>query len=356
MVDIEPILRRYDNILSGSSLDNPLSNGKDFKTYAVSNFRGGIGKTTLSLNIAYKFAKDYRSLFLDMCPQRNFSELLLRDDLLNANPTIHDALMNKIMGPAWGLENDPISRRVRDTNSIFDSDTKISHIIPGSDQLFLFPNNLYTQLNQYYSLSSDSGKNKNGISTILQSLNDIISEETQDLKSEKVLMDTSPFFGGGTHLAWMAADALIIPVRVDEQSLLALELTLSMLSDDNKDYNIWRNRAGIIKKTKVQAIAITHCGWNRQSKHQIDSTSKVFIEKALEIAEKYKSVFSTDEPIDHFAVLSDFQGSGKISGKFGIPMEKLEKKSYTIDGKRLKVNNSVDRYKKEIDYLYDLIN
>ena len=28
-------------------------------------------------------------------------------------------------------------------------------------------------------------------------------------------MDTSPFYAGGTHLAWCAADAVIIPVRVD---------------------------------------------------------------------------------------------------------------------------------------------
>jgi hypothetical protein len=28
-------------------------------------------------------------------------------------------------------------------------------------------------------------------------------------------MDTSPFYAGGTHLAWGAADATIIPVRVD---------------------------------------------------------------------------------------------------------------------------------------------
>jgi chromosome partitioning protein len=52
----------------------------------------------------------------------------------------------------------------------------------------------------------------------------------------KILIDTSPFFGGATHLAWAAADALIIPVRVDQHSLEALRLTLEMLKSEKMDF------------------------------------------------------------------------------------------------------------------------
>lgn len=45
---------------------------------------------------------------------------------------------------------------------------------------------------------------------------------------EGILMDTSPFYAGGTHLAWCAADAVIIPVRVDEHSLDSLDMTLDI--------------------------------------------------------------------------------------------------------------------------------
>ncbi|WP_027416472.1 ParA family protein [Aneurinibacillus terranovensis] len=356
MANIEAVLRRYDSILSGNTYDSPLNNGRDFKTFVMTNFRGGIGKTTLSFNIAYKFTMNYRTLLVDVCPQRNFSELLLDKDVNNAKPTIYDALLDRIMGVAWkdaSEEMEPLSRRVKDTNREFDG-RKISHVIPGSNELFLFPSTLYTQLNQFYAMGGLQ-KTK-AVGNLLNSLDLIIKNETNDLKTEKVLIDSSPFFGGATHLAWMAADALIIPVRVDEQSLFALELTLKMLHDDSSDFNMWRQRAGIDKKPKIQAIALTHCGWNRQAEHQIDGTSLMFIERAVEIANNYVECFSTDNPIDHFSLLSDFQSSGKISGSLGIPIDKLEaRKFHTVEKKRLQVNKSVERYKRELDYLFKLL-
>ena len=93
-------------------------------------------------------------------------------------------------------------------------------------------------------------------------LKDIIEQQVELTKTEKVLIDTSPFFAGGTHLAWAASEALIIPVRVDEQSIYSLELTLQMLKDDGSDFNLWRQRAGIEEKPVVQAVLMTHCGWN----------------------------------------------------------------------------------------------
>lgn len=355
-MSIDTILTRYDSVLSGGDLEIPVNNGGDNFVYAFTNFRGGIGKTTLSFNIAYKFALESRSLFIDVCPQRNFSELLLKENINNQNPTIYDALLDRIMGAAWGdatNNSEPLAQRVRDNNPEFKTQ-KVSHLIQGSNELFLFPSTLYTQLNQYYAMGGQTSTK--ATANLLNSIKKIIEDEVVDLKTEKVLIDSSPFFGGATHLAWMAADALVIPVRVDEQSLFALELTLKMLDDDDSDFNQWRKRAGIEGKPKVQAIAITHCGWNRQAEHQIDRTSIMFIERALNIADKYRDCFSTERPVDHFAVLSDFQGAGKISGTLGIPIDKLESQRFhTVDGKRVQVNKSVERYKRELNYLFELL-
>ncbi len=355
-MNIDEILKRYDLVLSGDDFKVPLDNGREHFIYAVTNFRGGIGKTTLSFNMAYKFSQNYRSLFVDVCPQRNFTELFMGKEINDEGPTIYDALLGRIMGGAWEeatQNNEPLAKRVKDTNPHFSS-IKNSHVIPGSNELFLFPSTLYTQLNQYYAMGG-TVKTK-AVANLLCSLKSIIENEITDLKTEKVLIDSSPFFGGATHLAWMAADALIIPVRVDEQSLFALELTLKMLKDEESDFNLWRQRADIPFKPKVQAIAITHCGWNRQAEHQIDQTSIMFIERAVEIATRYADCFSTDNPIDHFALLSDFQGAGKISGTLGIPIDKLEpRKFHTVDKKRVQVNKSVERYKKELNYLYKLL-
>ena len=61
------------------------------------------------------------------------------------------------------------------------------------------------------------------------------------LSAKKILIDTSSFFGA-THLAWMAAEALIVPVRVDQSSLEALDLTLRMIGDIRMGFGRTRRR------------------------------------------------------------------------------------------------------------------
>lgn len=97
---MQELFDRYDKILSGELKKIEIPGNREFKTYAVTNFRGGIGKTTLSFNLAYAMCKKYMTLFLDMCPQQNFTSLLLNSTKPYEGHTIYDALMEKMMGSA----------------------------------------------------------------------------------------------------------------------------------------------------------------------------------------------------------------------------------------------------------------
>ncbi len=353
---MQELFDRYDKILSGDLKKVDIPRNNDYKTYAVTNFRGGIGKTTLSFNLAYSMCRKYMTLFIDMCPQQNFTSLLLNTTEPYNGNTIYDALMEKMMGSAWQMENKKLSLRVQDTNAEFRDNCETCYFIPGSSRLFLFPSQFYSRLNEYLGMTS-SGNGEKPVAILLKMLKTIIAEQMEETKTEKVLIDTSPFFAGGTHLAWAAADALIIPVRVDEQSIYSLELTLDMLQNPNSDFNVWRERAGIEEKPAVQAIIMTHCGWNRQADHQIDSASRMYIERAVDIALKYRGVFTTENVVNHFALLSDFHSSGRISGSKAIPIENLvEGRQHRIEGRKVEVNRSVNRYKKELQYAFNLIN
>lgn len=351
---MQELFDRYDRILSEDLEGIDLGPKQNYTTYAVTNFRGGIGKTTLSFNLAYSMCRKNMTLFVDMCPQQNFTSLFQNSSIPIEEKTIYDALMSKMMGSAWGVDDTNISLRVQDTNTQF-QDGKTCYYIPGSSRLFLFPSQFYSRLNEYLGMTS-SGNGEKPVSILLKMLKTIIAEQMEETKTEKVLIDTSPFFAGGTHLAWAAADALIIPVRVDEQSIYSLELTLDMLSNPNSDFNVWRSRAGIEEKPVVQAVMMTHCGWNRQADHQMDRASRMYIERAVDIAEKYADVFSTDNIINHFALLSDFHSAGRISGSKAVPIDKLiEGRQHRIEGRKLEVNKSVKRYKNELNYAYNLI-
>jgi chromosome partitioning protein len=128
------------------------------------------------------------------------------------------------------------------------------------------------------------------VKNLLLGLKSILHKEVRIKECKKVLVDTSPFYAGGTHLAWCAADALIIPVRVDEHSLESLELTLKMLSDPTRDFQSWNDRAGGLQAPKVAAIVMTMVGSKSQVKATPDQASRMYIERAIAIAEKYPNV------------------------------------------------------------------
>ena len=60
-------------------------------------------------------------------------------------------------------------------------------------------------------------------------------------------------------------------------------------------------------------------------------------------------MFSESDVSRCFYLLDDFHSSGRISGKQRIPLAKLNSgRKYMVDGQRLEVNPSVDRYKREV--------
>lgn len=342
----ERVIERAAAIQRGEEVSHARSK---FASYAISNFRGGIGKSTLSFNLAYDLSAKSSLLLFDLCPQRNMTQSILGEDLSAFELTIYDALLSELTGTRKVDPEDIIMRVSANNPSFLGSDRKRSYMVPGSQELFLFPSLLYSQLAQYGQLR-DRGVEP--MAKVLTSIKTIIEECVEKANVNKVLLDTSPFFGGATHLSWCAAEALIIPVRVDQHSIEALRLTLEMLTKQESEFHTFNKQAGLTHTPKVHAVVMTHCGWSRQNKNNPDSSTRFFLQKALEIAEKHKAVFSDADISNCFYLLDDFLSSGRISGKQRIPLAKLTAgKKYMVDGQRLEVNPSVGRYKLEMKSL-----
>lgn len=343
-MSVDAIIERAGDVQNGK--DVPIRTQR-FSTYAVSNFRGGIGKSTLSFNLAYELSAEQPTLVLDLCPQRNMTQSLLGEDLSGYDITIYDALLAEVTGTG-NVDYDEMVQRVSAGNLAFlGKDRKKTYVIPGSQELFLFPSLLYSQLAQFSQLSGVRGQAPSA--RVLNAVKTIAEAAAQKNRTQKTLIDTSPFFGGATHLGWCAADALIIPVRVDQHSLEALKLTLEMLSKSDSDFHKFNTQGGISNTPKVHAVAMTHCGWSRQIKNKPDNSTRYFLQKALEIAKENEHLFSEKNAEDCFYLLDDFQSSGRISGKQRIPLARLESgQKFPVDGQRLEVNPSVDRYKREL--------
>ncbi len=285
---------------------------------------------------------------LDLCPQCNFTQSLLGEDSDRTENTVYDALLPGVMAGTPSVDDDDLIVSVPPANLSFKNGSG-AYAVPGSKELFLFPSLLYTQLSAAANLG---GRSKETTKNILQSVESISKRLCGHLKASKTLIDTSPFFGGATHLGWVAADALIIPVRVDQHSMQALKLTLAMLKKQDMDFLRLNAQAGITKRPKVHAIVMTHCGWNRQTAFTPDRSTQAYLAQVLDIAGEHADVFSCDDPLNAIYLLDDFHSAGRISGSKRIPLAQLQVgESHTIEGQRLEVNESLTRYQKELNSL-----
>lgn len=111
-------------------------------------------------------------------------------------------------------------------------------------------------------------------------------------------------------------------------------------------------QAGITRVPKVHAIAMTHCGWNRQSQFTPDRSTQAYLAQVIGIVKEHAGLFSTSNPVEAIHLLDDFHSAGRISGSKRIPLAKLVVgESHTIEGQRLEVNESLTRYQNELKSL-----
>ncbi|MGE0917929.1 ParA family protein [Trichlorobacter lovleyi] len=342
MSQIDDLLSRFKEVAQEKPVSMP---SVKFNSYAISNFRGGIGKSTLAFNLAWEMSRKHNLLALDVCPQTNFTQSLLGSEC--ATPyTIYDALLPQVMPGTKNVKVSDLLTSVPPYCSPFKGGKDI-FVVPGSNELFLFPSLLYTQLSTAANLQGN--RSKEATKSILTAIQSIIEYVSTDFSFDKTLIDTSPFFGGATHLAWLAADALIIPARVDEHSMQALRLTLSMLRDEAKDFLRLNKQGDLTKIPKVHAIVMTHCGWSRQTGFTPDRSTQAYLKQALSIANEYTDLLSSSDPLECIHLLDDFHSAGRISGTKRIPLAELNVgEQHTIEGQKLEVNPSLNRYTVEL--------
>jgi cellulose biosynthesis protein BcsQ len=342
---LSEVLERRMHILQGEFKQ---AGGLKYKSYAVSTLRGGVGKSTLTFNLAYEISRRKSVLVADVCPQCNLTETMMRGKV--PETTIYRALVPRLLGPAFGAIPEDISYRMSERLDSFKGGRRCC-FIPGDSQMFSFPSELYQQLQL-----ATTRNNPDFVLRLLHTLKDTMTAEANDKECDIWLIDTSPFYAGGTHLAWCAVEALILPVRVDEHSLESLDLTLRMLSQESSDFNQWNKRAGGLQPPRIAAIVMTMVGARSIVKSTPDSASQMYIERAIQIAEKYPALFDFKDPVDAFVLTDDFLSSGRISGAESVPIAELKVGSFhTINKKRLQVNDSIIGYQRELAYLASTI-
>jgi cellulose biosynthesis protein BcsQ len=184
------------------------------KRIAIFNHKGGVGKTTLTLNIASALSSLGKTVLLvDSDPQCNLSAYVVEEDVLN---DLLDSSDSDAGGTIWSAIK-PISEAAGDTHIIKPvSWLKKSLLIPGDVRLSEFE----PDLNQFWNecvLRKTRGFR--GTAAISMLVNTIASDYGVDY----VFYDSGPNIGPLNRIILLDCDHFIVPAACDLFSIRALK-------------------------------------------------------------------------------------------------------------------------------------
>lgn len=222
--------------------------GAAMKTVAVINYKGGVGKTSLTANLAAELAwRNHRVLMIDLDPQASLTFSFITPDVweksFSANKTIK----------SWfdAFENGkPIS-----LTSLIHTPKRVSDQLQGKGLLDIICSHLGL-INVDLDLATKLGgaslaQAKRNFITIHRRLAEGLTELAPK-KYDVVLIDCPPNFNIVTKTAIIASDYILVPARPDYLSTLGIDYLIRSVNGLIKDYNDY---ASVEHGEKIAKIA-----------------------------------------------------------------------------------------------------
>ncbi|HEX5747185.1 MAG TPA: AAA family ATPase [Archangium sp.] len=190
------------------------------KSLVLFNNKGGVGKTTLTFNIAHMLARNgHRTVVLDYDPQCNLSAIFLGDvqlfEIWNEESKAMQAGKKSGRTVAGCID---LVRRGK-------GDVLEPTLVPVAPDLYLLPGHLnlssfeQTLAEEWPKKSSRNNERALDVTTALDVLSNMAAER---VSADIVLLDVGPSLGALNRAALLACDAVIVPLAPDLFSLQGL--------------------------------------------------------------------------------------------------------------------------------------
>ncbi len=171
------------------------------KTISILNMKGGVGKTTTSINLAQCLGKKGKKvLVIDFDPQANTSDMLFPQDITNFI-TIEQV-----------LEND---------NELTIYNTKF-------DNVFIIPSSLELSITEKNILLSSKAQH-NRLSKALKPIKHLY---------DFIIIDCPPILNTLIVNALNASNEVIIPIKIDKAALKGFKITLDNIKEIAESYDL----------------------------------------------------------------------------------------------------------------------
>jgi cellulose biosynthesis protein BcsQ len=182
---------------------------------AIFNHKGGVGKTTLTMNIGATLAgRGRRVLLMDTDPQCNLTSYLVAEDVM-------DDLLDRSDSDAGAT----IWSALRPVSEATGAVRLVSPIEPGIENLFLIPGDIRlsefeVDLNDFWAQSLQ--RKPRGIRGTT-AISDLVSQLCENFGIDYVLYDSGPNIGALNRAILLDCDYFVVPVACDLFSLRALK-------------------------------------------------------------------------------------------------------------------------------------
>lgn len=202
------------------------------------NMKGGVGKTTLAVNVAYGLAYNHKKkvLIVDADPQFNATQYLLEDNRYLKHIKEEKGTLSDIFVPRRLGRVDTVSgkskKKNREKMSLNEAKLNIFDGGAGRGKLDLIPSTL-----QLMEIETSRRGTENNLKRFL-------SEKATGY--DYVIIDCPPTISIFTQAAILASDKYLVPIKPDPLSVIGLPLLERWLADFTEDNGIKVDPVGLV--------------------------------------------------------------------------------------------------------------
>jgi chromosome partitioning protein len=202
------------------------------KTISFVNMKGGVGKTTLALNVADSLARTHQKkvAVIDVDPQFNATQCLFSGaeyvKLLKADADTVMSIFDTDIRPVASAVNGASTSQPKEFNEI---------TLQKKQHLWVLPGNI-----NLYRLEMVSGEGREF------SLRRFIEERLEPHGFDYAIIDTPPTPSVWMTSALIASDFFVIPVKPDPLSMIGIDLLRSIIERRRKSYGLQIRCLGVV--------------------------------------------------------------------------------------------------------------
>ena len=338
------------------------------KKYAFWNNKGGTGKTSLAFQTMTMYAErneNERILAVDLCPQANFSELLLGGLLGKGSANLlalqQESLRKSIGGYFQQRLPSPYSMPDSITVSDFVSNpNRYNDNIPSNIDLLAGDALVELQSNSISTLANTQIPGTNTWLSVIDWLNDFLKNLSTQYNC--LFIDANPSFSIYTQIALAAADLIVLPVMADDSSRRAVQNALALVQGINLPSEIYKehNFASQLRDAERQVPKFHLFPKNRLTQYMGPASAYYSVLTSIDeiikrVLTESSEVFSFTNVNDGIVDIRDFQTTGVVAFAKGLPFTKLGPGSYQMPGRETGTQISREYLQNCIDAMDKLV-